>query len=266
MVQSVDDVGKDRTYSTFDYKVSGFIFYLGHHSTHTPMTHETPDAIIDALSIDCLIFGFQKNELDILLVQHGEGISKGKWALPGGWIKYNESADDAAARILQDLTGVSKIYLEQLRAFGDVKRYPTKRVITIAYSALVKPEAYTLGAGFTASDVKWFKLGDVPSLPYDHNAILDAGVRQLKHKVRHEPIGFNLLPRKFTLLQLQELYEALLGQKLDKPNFRRKLMKMNLLLPCKEKQTDVSHRAASLYRFDKKTYDKLTEKGFTFEL
>jgi hypothetical protein len=230
------------------------------------MTPNTPDAIIDALSIDCLIFGFKKSELDILLVQHGEGISKGKWALPGGWIKYSEGADAAAARILHDLTGVSKIYLEQLRAFGDVGRYPTTRVITIAYYALVKPESYTLGAGFTASDVKWFKMGDVPSLPYDHNTILEAGLQHLKHKVRHEPIGFNLLPKKFTLLQLQELYEAILGQKLDKPNFRRKLMKMNLLEPCEEKQTDVSHRAAGLYRFDKKIYDKLTEKGFTFEL
>lgn len=230
------------------------------------MAKEFPDSIIDALSIDCLIFGFKKSELDILLVQHAEGISKGRWALPGGWIKYNESSDDAAARILRDLTGVSKIYLEQLRVFGKVDRYPTNRVITIAYYALVKPENYTLDPGSTASAVKWFKIGDVPELPYDHKDILTSGLNHLKHKVRHEPIGFNLLPKKFTLLQLQELYEAILEKKLDKPNFRRKLMKMNLLDPCEEKQTDVSHRAASLYRFDKKIYDRLTEKGFTFEL
>jgi 8-oxo-dGTP diphosphatase len=224
------------------------------------------DAIIDALSIDCMIFGFKKSELDILMVQHAEGISKGKWALPGGWIRYNEGIDSAAHRILKDLTGVSNIYLEQLRAFGDTERYPNKRVITIAYFALVKPEDYTLHAGFTASDAKWFKVSELPSLPYDHTKILKAGLNHLRHKVRHEPIGFNLLPKKFTLLQLQELYEAILEKKLDKPNFRRKLMKMNLLELCKEKQTDVSHRAASLYRFDKKIYDKLTEKGFTFEL
>jgi 8-oxo-dGTP diphosphatase len=225
-----------------------------------------PDTVIDALSIDCLIFGFKKNELDILLVQHGEGISKGKWALPGGWIRYNESTDDAAARLLSDLTGVSHIYLEQLRSFGNVDRYPSKRVITIVYYALVKPENYTLHPGFTATDAQWFKISEVPELPYDHAEILENGLIHLKHKVRHEPIGFNLLPKKFTLLQLQELYEAILEKKLDKPNFRRKLMKMNLLDPCKEKQTDVSHRAANLYRFDKKIYDKLTEKGFTFEL
>jgi len=230
------------------------------------MENPTPEAVIDALSIDCLIFGFKKNELDILLVQHGEGISKGKWALPGGWIRYNESIDDSAARILNELTGVSNIYLDQLKAFGDVRRYPTKRVITIAYYALVKPGDYTLHPGFTAADAKWFKVSEVPPLPYDHQQILQQGLDYLKHKVRHEPIGFNLIPKKFTLLQLQQLYEAILARKLDKPNFRRKLMKMNLLEPCKEKQTAVSHRAANLFRFDKRNYNRLTEKGFTFEL
>jgi len=109
-------------------------------------------------------------------------------------------------------------------------------------------------------------MSEHPQLPYDHGKILTCGLDQLRHKVRHEPVGFNLLPRKFTLLQLQELYEAILQKKLDKPNFRRKLINMNLLDTCKEKQKDVSHRAASLYRFDKKIYHKLTEKGFTFEL
>lgn len=225
-----------------------------------------PDTTIEALSIDCLIFGFKKSELDVLLVQHAEGISKGKWALPGGWIRYNESIDASANRLLNDLTGVSNIYLEQLRAFGEVERYPSKRVITIAYYALVKPENYTLHAGFTASDAQWFKVSEVPPLPYDHKRILEAGLDHLRHKVQHEPIGFNLLPRKFTLLQLQELYEAILEKKLDKPNFRRKLMKMNLLAPCREKQKDVSHRAATLYRFDKKMYDRLAQRGFTFEV
>lgn len=223
-------------------------------------------SVIDAVSIDCLIFGFRGSGLDILLIEHGEGISKGKWALPGGWIQYNEDVDEAAGRLLKSLTGVSNIYLEQLRAFGDVNRYPEKRVITIAYYALVNTDHYALSAGFTASDVQWFNVRDVPKLPYDHNRILDFGLRQLKHKVRHEPIGFNLLPKKFTLHQIQQLYEAILETQLDKPNFRRKLLNMNLLVPCHEKQKDVSHRAASLYRFDKKIYDQLTEKGLSFEL
>ncbi|HEX5168039.1 MAG TPA: NUDIX domain-containing protein [Cyclobacteriaceae bacterium] len=221
---------------------------------------------IDALSIDCLIFGFKNSRLYILLVKHGEGISMGKWALPGGWIKYNESVDDAAYRILTAQTSVSNIYLEQLRTFGDIDRYPTKRVITVAYFALVNPEDFELHPGTSVSDAQWFDIHKVPSMVYDHNKILEWGFRHLKHKVQHEPIGFNLLPKKFTLHQLQELYEAILEKKLDKPNFRRKLIKMDLLVLCNEKQKDVSHRAANLYRFDKKVYDKLIEKGFTFEV
>ena len=221
---------------------------------------------MDSVSIDCLLFGFNNGVLKILMVKHGEGISKGKWALPGGWINYNESIDDAAARLLKALTGVSNIYLEQLKAFGDLNRYPTKRVITVAYFALVKPENYSLHPGFTASDANWFNIHKVPKLPYDHNRIMEFGFTHLKHKVRHEPIGFNLLPQKFTLLALQELYEAILGKPLDKSNFRRKLMKMNLLVACSEKQKDVSHRAAALYRFDKKIYDRLVKEEFNFEL
>lgn len=225
-----------------------------------------PNDIIEALSIDCLIFGFRNSELDILLIRHAEGISKGRWALPGGWIRHNESIDDAASRLLTSLTGVSNVFLEQLHAFGDVNRYPGKRVITLAYYALINAENYSLSAGFTASEAKWVKINDVPRLPYDHNKIIKTGFQYLKHKVRHEPLGFNLLPKKFTLHQIQKLYEAILETELDKPNFRRKLLKMNLLVPCDEKQQDVSHRAANFYRFDKKNYKKLMEGGFTFEL
>lgn len=222
--------------------------------------------IIEAVSIDCLIFGFRHEAVDVLLIKHGEGISKGRWALPGGWIRYNESIDDAAARLLTSLTGVSNIFLEQFRAFGEVDRYPGKRVITLAYFALINADNYYLSPGFTASDAKWFRIDDIPRLPYDHQKILKTGFQYLQHKVRHEPIGFNLLPRKFTLHDIQKLYEAILGTPLDKPNFRRKLLNMNLLVPCDEKQRDVSHRAANFYRFDKKIYKQLKESGFTFEL
>ncbi|MBK8291701.1 MAG: NUDIX hydrolase [Flammeovirgaceae bacterium] len=225
-----------------------------------------PDSVIDALSIDCLVFGFKDGRLDILLIKHGEGISEGRWALPGGWINYGESIDDAAKRLLHSLTGISNIYLEQLKAFGHPDRYPTKRVVTIAYFALVKEEHYSLIPGFTASDAKWFSVHEVSDLPYDHPLILKYGYQHLKHKVRHEPIGFNLLPEKFTLLQLQELYEAVLETTLDKSNFRRKLAKMKLLKKCDEKQKDVSHRAAGLYKFDKRIYVTLKNRGIAFEL
>src|SRR6478736_259309 len=159
--------------------------------------------IIDALSIDCVLFGFKDGRLDVLLVKHAKGISKGKWALPGGWIQYNESIDDSAKRLLQSLTGISNIYLEQLKAFGNVNRYPRKRVVTLAYYTLVNEENYFLIPGFTASDAKWFNVHDIPELPYDHQEILEFGFQHLKQKVKQEPIGFNLLPEKFTLLQLQ---------------------------------------------------------------
>lgn len=230
------------------------------------MARPGADTIIEALSIDCLIFGFNNGRLDILLVKHATGISKGKWALPGGWITYGESVDDAAKRILKSLTGISNIYLEQLKTFGEPDRYPTKRVITIAHIALVNEEHYSLIPGFTASDAQWFNIHEVPELPYDHKTILTYGFDYLKHKVRHEPIGFNLLPEKFTLLRLQELYEAILETQLDKSNFRRKLSKMKLLKECHEKQKDVSHRAAALFRFDKQIYDSLKRDGIAFEL
>jgi 8-oxo-dGTP diphosphatase len=211
--------------------------------------------IIETISIDCLIFGLHQGQLEILVVKHAEGIRKGDWGLPGGWIKHDEDLDDAAYRLLHDLTGLENIYLEQLKAFGSADRYPVERVVTIAYYALVRPEHYHIVAGFTASDVQWRKLENCKGLVYDHNEILDAGLEHLKSKICREPVGFNLLPTKFTLLQLQELYEAILGVKLDKPNFRRKMIKTGLLIPCDEKQKDVPHRAAALYRFNKKAID-----------
>lgn len=209
-----------------------------------------PADIIETISIDCLVFGLNKGQLEILLVQHGEGIREGCWGLPGGWIRTNEDLDAAAYRLLQDLTGLEDIYLEQLKTFGRAGRYPNRRVVTVAYYALIQPEHYDLVAGFTASDVRWEAVSECNELIYDHNEILASGLEHLKHQVCHEPIGFNLLPEKFTLLQLQELYEVILGVKLDKPNFRRKIKKTGLLVPCNEKQKHVPHRAAALYRFN----------------
>jgi len=222
--------------------------------------------IIDALSIDCVIFGFKNAELSVLLVKHGSGITKGQWALPGSWINYNESLDAAAYRILTAQTAVQKIFLEQFQTFGDLDRFPNKRVITVCYYALVNIENFELRAGPSVSEVTWYNIKNIPKMAFDHNKILEKSFKHLQHKIQHEPIGFNLLPKKFTLLHLQELYEAILNQKLDKPNFRRKLIKMNLLMACNEKQKDVSHRAAQLYRFDKKVYDRLLDKGFSFEI
>lgn len=220
---------------------------------------------MNAVSIDSVIFGFNKGSLEVLLVLHGEGISKGKWGLPGGWIHKTESTDEAAHRLLLELTGLDHIYLEQLKAFGNPNRFPLRRVITIGYYALIKREDYNIKAGFTASDAKWYKINDIPDLIYDHNEILDFSIQNLRNKVRQAPLGFNLLPEKFTLLQLMRLYEEILGIEMDKSNFRRKILHMKLLVGLDEKQQDVSHRAAKLYKFDPEIYKKLTQKGFNFE-
>ncbi|MFY0599508.1 MAG: NUDIX hydrolase [Cyclobacteriaceae bacterium] len=231
----------------------------------TERSEQMNQQIMEDLSIDNIIFGFT-DELKVLLVKHAEGISKGRWALPGGWITYDESIDSAANRILFLLTGLDNVYLQQLRAFGSVSRFPNKRVVTVAYYALIKASEYDLAAGYTASDVRWFSPSEIQELPYDHREILDYAFDELRKRVKQEPIGFNLLPEKFTLLQLQSLYESALRIKLDKPNFRRKILGMNLLIDCQEKQDNVSHRAAKLYRFDEEVYNSLKENKFVLDL
>lgn len=226
----------------------------------------TGPGAIQNLSIDCVIFGFYQGSLKVLCVKYAIGEHAGRWALPGGWLHKNESINDSAARHLRDLTGLEDIYLEQLQAFGSVERVPGQRIVTIAYYALVRPEDYDLIIGYTTDDVQWREVEETSGLIFDHDEILRCALESLRHKVRHEPIGFNLLPKKFTLLQLQELYEAILNVKLDKPNFRRKMIKMKLLVPCGEKQQHVAHRAAELYRFDEEIYRRLCEQGFTFEV
>ena len=221
--------------------------------------------VIQALSVDNVVLGIENGRLMVLAAKYNTGLAQGQWGLLGGWVGYDEPIDSAAKRILKMITGVDDMYLEQFRAFGEVGRYPAERVVTIAYYALVRPDLYKMMPGGTASHVEWCDVLHLPDLIYDHGDIVKAVLLHLKNKVRHEPSGFNLLPEKFTLLQLQEVYEAILDVKLDKPNFRRKILKMNLLIDCDEKQKGVMHRAASLYRFDMVVYQKLCEHGFNFE-
>ncbi|MES2240274.1 MAG: NUDIX domain-containing protein [Bacteroidota bacterium] len=220
---------------------------------------------IDDISIDCVIFGFDNGTLEVLLVQHGEGDSKGEWGLPGGWIKKEESIDNAANRLLEELTGLDNVFLEQLKVFGDPNRVAFRRVLTIGYYALIKREDDNLKASLVLTDAKWFKIKNIPNLIFDHNEIINYSLKHLRNRVRQAPIGFNLLPEKFTLLQLMKLYEEILDIEMDKSNFRRKILHMKLLKPLEERQQDVSHRAAKLYQFDQQIYDLLTQKGFNFE-
>ncbi|GAB4413096.1 MAG: NUDIX domain-containing protein [Bacteroidia bacterium] len=220
-----------------------------------------PPGALPCVTIDCVIFGFQDFRLKILLVRRDIDPQRGQWQIPGGWVGEAESLDEAAQRILEEATGVSKVYMEQLGAFGEVGRFPDKRIITIGYSALINPIIYNLRHGPEVSDVRWFDAKKIPRLTFDHNDIVQAAFDHLKVRVRHEPISFELLPDKFTLPQIQTLYESILGEEMDRRNFRKKLLRMNILEKLDETQQRGPHRAAQLYRFDRENYEKLTRTG-----
>ena len=220
-----------------------------------------------ALTVDCVVFGLDvEHDLKIMLIQRGVKPYKGEWALPGGFVKLEESLEEAALRELKEETGVEEIFLEQLYTFGEPKRDPRDRVITVAYYALINLADYPINAQTDADDVAWYSLEQLPSLAFDHDEIIAIAKQRLQGKLRYEPIGFELLPKKFTLTQLQKLYEQVLGTQLDKRNFRRKILKMDLLIKLDEMQTGVAHRAARLYSFDEEKYQSLKEAGFNFEL
>lgn len=221
-----------------------------------------------ALAVDCVVFGLdlEERDLKLLLIQRALAPDAGGWALPGGFVHVDESVDDAASRELAEETGLEGVYLEQLYTFGAVDRDPRERVVSVAHYALVKLADHRVHAATDARDAAWFSVHDIPSLAFDHEEIVDVALERLRGKVRYQPIGFELLPRKFTLTQLQQLYEVILERALDKRNFRKKILKMELLVELDEVQKDVAHRAARLYRFDERRYRKLVRRGFSFEL
>ena len=219
-----------------------------------------------AVTVDCVVFGFDEGDLKVLLVRRDVEPFRGKWALPGGFVHIDESVEEAARRELREETGMERLYLEQLYTFGDVNRDPRGRVITVAYYALVKLADHRVRATTDASSAAWFAVSEVATLAFDHNRIIDVALARLKGKVRYQPIGFELLPVKFTLSQLQHLYEAILETTLDKRNFRKKILSHGLLIELDEIEQDVAHRAARLYKFDDRKYRQLVRRGFNFEL
>lgn len=229
------------------------------------MSHVMKD-VIRNLSIDCVVFGFERAKLEVLLVQRAVSPCKGMWALPGGFIQHEERVIPAADRILKATTGVEGVYLEEVGIFDSLDRYPPWRVFSIGHFALVSPEQYPLAPGIDTSAVKWFELAAIPDLALDHREIIDLALEKLRKRVRERPIGFELLPAKFTLPRLQSLYEAILGTPLDKRNFRKKIMKMGVLEQLKELDPERTRRAASLYRFDAKAYEQLKKDGILFQL
>jgi 8-oxo-dGTP diphosphatase len=219
-----------------------------------------------ALTVDCVVFGLDEGDLKVLLIRRALEPFVGKWALPGGFVRMEESLDDAARRELHEEAGIRPSHLEQLYSFGDPKRDPRGRVVTVAYFALVKLAEHKVHADTDAREAAWFSVWDTPKLAFDHAEILGVALQRLKGKVRYQPIGFELLPPKFTLTQLQRLYEVVLERPLDKRNFRKKILSFEFLEELDEVEQDVSHRAARLYRFDSKKYKQLEKAGFNFEL
>ncbi|HVE17147.1 MAG TPA: NUDIX domain-containing protein [Chthoniobacterales bacterium] len=226
-------------------------------------TYEYPRG---ALTVDCVLFGFDEGDLKLLLIQRDLEPFAGTWALPGGFVRVEESLEEAARRELQEETGVARVYLEQLYTFGAPERDPRERVVTVAYYALVKLSNHRVKAATDARNAAWFAVSDLPGVAFDHEDIIETALERLKSKLRYEPVGFELLPPKFTLTQLQHLYETILETPLDKRNFRKKLLGMGLLIETDEIEQDVAHRAARLYRFDEAKYKQLKRKGFNFEL
>lgn len=217
------------------------------------------------VAVDCLIFGFDNEELKVLLIKRDFEPEKGKWSLMGGFVKPNESADHAASRVLKRLTGLHDVYMEQLKAFSDPDRDPVDRTISIAFYALINIEAHNkeLIKKYSAS---WFSLKEIPDLIFDHEIMLKTALSRLRYKTSVQPIGFELLPQKFTMRQLQKLYEAILNEELDKRNFNKKIQKMDFLIKLDEKDKNSSKKGSFLYQFDPEKYDRMVKDGFSFRL
>lgn len=247
--------------------------------------------ILKNLSVDCVIFGFKNDKLNVLLWQAVPDVlsefldtddeyeqirilfdenpalkSDNYWGLIGSHISEKEDLDDFAKKILKTATGLNDVYLKQLKTFGSPGRVPHYRVITVAYYALINPDYHDLMLSPVAKALKWFEIDNLPDVIFDVREIVDTALKKLREEVQFHPIGFHLLPEKFTLSQLQTLYEVILDKQLDTRNFRKKIMKMGLLNDTMEKQENVAHRAARLYSFDMDIYNRLVEEGLNFRI
>lgn len=216
-----------------------------------------------SVTTDCVIFGFDGTKLRVLLIERGIEPYKGRWALPGGFLQMDESAEEGALRELKEETGLDGGYIRQFHTFTAPNRDPRERVITIAYYALVRMQA--VKGGDDAAAAHWFPLDDVPQLAFDHDRILRKAEQTLRQQIHFEPIGFELLPEKFTMLELQNLYEAILDVRFDRRNFSNKMKRLGMLEVTEETVNPSRKKEAFLYRFNEKKYDELKQKGFRLE-
>lgn len=247
--------------------------------------------ILNSVSVDCVIFGFDKSGLKVLLHQidseqlkdtlpeqasseqirqiyekHPIFTGEVSWSLFGGHVPEDQDLDGFAKDLLFRATGLTDVYLQQIQAFGSLERVPYTRVITIGYYALINPDYYHLKQSNFDKSMQWYNLSEMPELCFDHEQIIQEALLKLRQEVMYHPVGFHLLPEKFTLTEIQLLYEVILNKKMDTRNFRKKLAKMGLLIDSGEKQQNVAHRAAKLYQFDIQVYARLKDEGLNFRI
>lgn len=217
------------------------------------------------VATDCIIFGFDDNTIKLLLFKRKVDPLAGEWSLIGSFVKEKEGANHAAARVLEEYTGLENVYMEELGCFGEVGRDPGARVLSIAYSALIRIGEYDVDL-VERHGAKWFDYDQIPALVLDHNEMVDIAIQKLRRRAKYQPLGFELLPEKFTIPQLQILYECIYQRPLDKRNFRRKILSMNILEKLDEKDKLGSKKGAFLYKFDRDKYHSLAQKGILFEI
>lgn len=219
------------------------------------------------VAVDSIIFGFNENEHDLklLLLKRNFQPEKGNWSLMGGFVSPEENIDEAAKRIVTQLTGLDNVYMEQLYTFGDINRDSGGRIVSVAYFSLIKINEHDSKL-VKEHGASWVSLAQLPPLIFDHNEMVEKALRKLRIRARTQPIGFELLPEKFTIPQIQRLYEAIYQFPFDKRNFRRKLLAMDLLEKLEEKEKTTSRKGAFYYCFNQKKYDELVERGFNFDL
>lgn len=219
------------------------------------------------VAVDAIVFGYQNNQLYLLLIQQKFGTQESYWALPGGLVQNDESLQEAVKRELKEETNVTVNYFEQLFTFGDdVNRDPRNRVISVAYFALVDPSKLQIKADSDADNVQWFQINEIPPLAFDHKNILEKAINRLKAKLTYEPVGFDLLPKEFLFSELENLYCTILEKEIDRRNFRKKILSFDIIEETEQFGSSKSGRPAKLFRFNKLKYNELIKKGFHFEI
>lgn len=250
------------------YTLRIFIFFSHFcDKRHSELTLQQQLSHLESIfSIDCVIFGYDQGDLKILLIERNQEPFKDWFALPGYFVEPQESIEHAAERILNNFTGLTNIYLEQFYTFGAVDRHPQGRLITVAYYALIKLHKALALQPHTnyVKQALWYSVKDLPNLAFDHKQIVETSIQKIRKDLADSPIAFELLPDKFTLTQLQGVYEAILNKKLDKRNFRKKIINSGILKELNEKQQGVAYRAATLYRLDKRKYREVFRKDLSF--